>query len=233
MPMAAHALPPSNGILSKVTSTRTAIGVLLFAATFVIGCGQPSAMSGPPLPSPVASPFLTAIEHTKSLGTAHIVVTVALTGDDPFLTGMGEVDLVKGLGLMTWTDSTGTRLELDNERGTFVKTDHWMSQATRTKALADPLAQLGILRVHDITKAPCGSFTCTRYQGTLPASDVALASLAFPATAPRPAQVDVTVDIDSGSRIIAVERVAGDVNLRVTLADFSEPLDLSAPTRTP
>jgi hypothetical protein len=179
--------------------------------------------------------LLTAIERTKALGTAHITVTVANSDAQatPFLSGSGVVDLAKGLGLMTWTDSTGTRLELDNERGTFVKTDRWSRQSTRTKPLADPLAQLGVLKVLDITSAACGSAACTRYRGTLPASDAALASLAYPVNAARPAQVNVTLDIDSSSRIVAVERIAGDVTLRVTLQDFSQPLDLSAPTRTP
>jgi hypothetical protein len=90
-----------------------------------------------------------------------------------------------------------------------------------------------VLKVLAITSAACGSAACTRYRGTLPASDAALASLAYPVNAARPAQVNVTLDIDSSSRIVAVERIAGDLSLRVTLQDFSQPLDLSAPTRTP
>lgn len=218
-----------------MTSTRTGLGVLLIAATLVSGCGEPPAAAGPPMASPGATPLLTAIERTRALGTAHITVTVANSDAQatPLLSGSGVVDLAKGLGLMTWTDSTGTRLELDNERGTFVKTDRWSRQSTRTKPLADPLAQLGVLKVLAITSAACGSAACTRYRGTLPASDAALASLAYPVNAARPAQVNVTLDIDSSSRIVAVERIAGDLSLRVTLQDFSQPLDLSAPTRTP
>ena len=230
--MVGHMRLLSSGILLRVISSRFGVGLVLLAATLLTGCGEPPAASGPPMPSPSANPLLTAIERTKALGTAHITVTVTRADDAPFLSGAGDVDLAKGLGVMTWSDSTGTWIELDNERGTFVKTDGWKRQATRTSPLADPLAQLGMLQVRDMSSAPCGTSTCTRYRGTLPASDAALASLAYPAGSARPAQVEVTLDIDDRSRIITVKRIAGEVTLLVLLQDFSQPLDLSAPTKT-
>jgi len=198
----------------------------------VSACGGSPSASGTPQATPGASVWLTAIERTKSLGTARINVTVSAGAAGDFLVGTGIVDLAKGLGFMTWTDSTGTRLELDNERGTYVKTDHWHPQETVTKALADPLAHLGAVHIDAVTSAPCGTQSCTRYRGTLPARESSLASLAYPPDAARPTHVTVAVDIDSRDRIVAVERTAGDVTIRVTLSDFSEPLDLSAPTRS-
>lgn len=211
---------------------RLLTGTLLPAIIVSSACGAAPVASGPPQATPGASVWLTAIEKTKSLGTARIEVTLASGDAGTALTGTGIVDLAKGLGFMTWTDSSGSRLELDNERGTFVKTDHWRAQSTATKPLADPLAELGSLHIDAATSTPCGQNTCTRYRGTLPATSASLAALAYPADAVRPSQVLVTVDIDSRARIVAVQRQAGGSTLRVSLQDFSVPLDLSAPTRS-
>ena len=216
----------SSGILSTVSSGRARVMVLVTFCLCLAGCTATPNDSAPPVQSPAASPLLTDIERTKALGTSAIDVTLTVDGALR-LSGRGTVDLAKGLGLMTWTDASGTRTELVSERGDYVRTDHWAKVPTSTtRALADPLADLGQLTHLETRLASCGRATCSSYRGTLPAST-------FPSAVDVDVAVDVHVDVDDRGRISTVTRVAGPVELVVKLHDFGGPLDLTAPSITP
>lgn len=234
-------------MLSKVSSARVVVSAIL-AVLLAGGCSASPHASDPPLvpqQSPSASPLLNTLERTKTLGTARIDVTV--TRGDSTLIGSGAVDLAKGLGQMTWHDAQGWRTQLDNDRGTFVRTGAWRrTAATAQSPLADPLALLGRMRVLSTSTVSCSTSPCTpdqgtpdqgtRYQGTLPVTPAARAAMGYPTGEPPPAAITVTVEVDAGGRIIAVTRTAVDpvgaatVRMRVSLHDFSGPLVLTSPT---
>ena len=200
--------------------------VLVASCLCLAGCEATPRDPAAPVQSPSASPLLTDIERTKALGTSGIDVTLTVDGALR-LSGRGTVDLAKGLGLMTWTDASGTRTELINERGDYIRSDKWAKVPTSTtRALADPLADLGQMSHLATRLASCGQATCTIYRGTLPAST-------FPSAGDVHVAVDVQVDVDDHGRIITVARVAGPTALMVHLHDFGGPLDLTAPSITP
>ena len=204
--------------------------VLVTSCLCLAGCTVTPRESSSPVQSPSARPLLTDIERTKALGTSVIDVTLTVDGSLK-LSGHGTVDLAKGLGLVTWTDASGTRTELINDRGDYIRTDQWAKVPTSTnRALADPLADLGQLTNLETRLAPCGRDTCTSYRGTLPAS-----------TFPSPGNVHidadvavkVRVDVDERGRISTITRMAGPAALVVHLHDFGGPLDLTAPSLSP
>lgn len=216
-----------------------AVSTLLLAT----GCASGASTSPPPpepQQSPAASPFLNSLERTKALGTARIDVTVRRDGTTASLIGSGVVDLVKGLGVMTWHDDSGWRTQLDNDRATFVKTDAWSrSDVTPESALADPLAVLGSLRVRTSSVSTCGDSRCTRHDGSLPVTSAALAAMGYPPSEVAPDRIDAVVEVDPGGRIISVTRTARvgsdaaghAVSSQVILHDFGGPLDLTSPTQ--
>lgn len=227
-----------------MSSARSLAPALLVVLILTTGCSSgvaPASTAPAPQQSPAASPFLNTLERTKALGTARIDVTVRR--GDATLIGSGVVDLVKGLGSLTWHDDAGWRTQLDNDRGTFVRTDVWRrSDPTPQSPLADPLALLGSLRVRGTGSVACGDSRCTRYEGTVPVNPNALAAMGYPEADPAPGSIEVVVDVDDRGRIIAVSRTAsptegpsGGVNadavsMHVSLHDFGGPLELTSPT---
>jgi hypothetical protein len=240
------------------------LAVLSAAALALTACGTPrvpvgeadySAVQRPSM-MPTPNEFVSAVMHTRDLGSANVEITVDTTidGSRQHLDGVGAVALGRGFGNILWTDDEGTMRVINNDVATFVRDDEpsglWNQLpdgvSTPRTAFADPIASLGLLAdvladgVEEIDGIPT-----TRYTGRLAADPKSLAAFGLAddqiATLTGTAgglSVTVTAWVDSTGQIVRVDRVFSStpeggtpVDLRVstTLSDFSGVIDVGPP----
>lgn len=235
--------------------------MLLLAALAVVGCSAPRAPAASPSSTrpalavmPSANEFTSAVEATRSLGTADVNIDVevsAPTGPRA-LRATGAAVLSRGRADLTWTSAAGTFRELVNDQAIFTQErppdGPWIRTAypgtTPTSGYADTLRGLSGLR--DVTldgTQDLRGVTTSRYVGWLPAVETELTALGLTPIeaaevlrAQPDARVSVTVWLDSHDHVVQVAREltpvgADDPGVRATTSftDFSVLLNLNSP----
>lgn len=233
---------------------RIGVAALVGILALLIGCTSPGSRDRtPPPPTPASSAYLDALEHTRSLGTASMVVDGRSQSGEAStrLTGTGAVAFYDGHGDMLWTSDGSAWRERSNGRGVFVQEappdGPWRraESPSVTVALTDPLRGLGQVGTPvglgpDVVEGE----PTERYAGTAPATDEQLtllgldpAALSILAADRDALEVRITVWIDDGGRMLRIDRelVTSDGPAPVTamvttrLSDFSRVIDLSTP----
>ncbi len=235
--------------------------MLLLAGLTVAACSAPGAPAASPSSTgpvlavmPSANDFTSAVEATRSLGTAdvNIDVQVSASTGSRALRATGAAVLSRGRADLAWTSATGTFRELVNDQAIFTQQrppdGPWIRTAypgtTPTSGYADTLRGLSGLR--DVTlegTQDLRGVTTSRHVGWLPATQTELTALGLTpieATevlrAQPDARVSVTVWLDSRAHVVQVVRDlqsvgADDPGVRATtsLTDFSVLLNLNSP----
>ena len=244
--------------------TALLLAALAPAVLTLTACGTPrvpvgqadySAIQRPSM-MPSANEFVSAVMHTRDLGSANVDITVdtLIDGARQHLDGIGAVALGRGFGNILWTDPTGTTRIINNDVATFVRDDEpdgmWNelpeSAITPRTAFADPIASLGLLSdIRSDGAEEIDGIATTRYTGRLSADPQNLAAfgltedvIATLADASGGSSISVTAWADQTGQIVRVDRsFSGDsgsgtpVDLRVStsLSDFSGVIDVGPP----
>ncbi|MCX6432379.1 MAG: hypothetical protein NTX29_06185 [Actinobacteria bacterium] len=247
-----------------MTKRVWAVSALLLAVLSIGACGTPRVPVGDAddtaAPSPAMMPtpnaFVSAVMHTRDLGSADVDITVdtSLDGSTDHVDGIGAVALDRGFGNIAWTGADGTTRVINNDVAIFVRDDVAGGMWTRLPegqleprtAFANPLAGLGLLQnvVSADAEAIDGSHA-TRYSGRLPADQQALSAFGLTdeeitrlGDTSRAPGIDVTAWVDDAGRLLRVDRAfrlpaesgtSADLRVSTALSDFSGVIDVGPP----
>ena len=247
-----------------MTKRVWAVSALLLALLSIGACGTPRVPVGDAgytaVPSPAMMPtpndFVSAVMHTRDLGSADVDITVdtSLDGSTDHVDGIGAVALDRGFGNIAWTGADGTTRVINNDVGIYVRDDvardRWTQfpedQFNPRTAFANPLAGLGLLQ--DVVSADAEAIDgshATRYTGRLPADRQALSAFGLTddeitrlGDTSRAPDIDVTAWVDDADRLLRVDRafrlpaeagISADLRVSTALSDFSGVIDVGPP----